>query len=72
MIYHFRGAAGRSIVVVRVPLQRESGGGMPGEGLEIPYRLSALGEERQVGVPEVVESDGGGAPSYLEGTCRDD
>ena len=29
---------------------------MPGEGLEVPYRLAALSEEGEAAMPEVVES----------------
>jgi len=37
---------------------------MSGEGLEIPYRLPALGEERQATMPEIVKTDGeGGLPA---------
>ena len=31
--------------MVGVTLQGERGGGVPGEGLEIPYWLAALGKE---------------------------
>lgn len=34
---------------------------MPGEGLQIPYGLAALGEEGETAMPEVVEADGGEA-----------
>ena len=34
---------------------------MPGEGLQVPYWLAALSENRQAAMPEVVESDRGEA-----------
>ena len=55
------GAFGRCIVVMSVPLEGESGGGVPGEGLEIANGLAALSKKRQATMPEVVESDGGKA-----------
>ena len=44
-----------------VSLEGERVGGVPGEGLEVPYGLAALSEERQAAMPEVVEADGGEA-----------
>lgn len=58
------GAFGRCIVVMSVPLEGESGGGVPGEGLEIPYGLTTLSEERQAAMPEVVKSDRGKARPF--------
>ncbi len=51
------GAPGRRVVVMGVPLEGESDGGVPGEGLKIADGLATLGEEREVRVPEVVEPD---------------
>ena len=42
-----------------VPLESESSGGVPGEGLEDADRLAALGEQGEAGMPEVVEANGG-------------
>ena len=47
---------------------------MYGEGLEIPDRLAALGEEREACVPQVVEPDRGEARllhERLEGAVDD-
>ena len=44
-------------------MQGERSGGVPGESLEIPYGLTALSEERQAAMPEVMESDGREASS---------
>lgn len=49
----------RGLVVVCVALEGEGGGYVPGEGLEVPYGLPALGEEREVRVPEIMEANGG-------------
>ena len=47
--------------MVGVTLQGERSGGVSGEGLEVPYRLAMLSEERQAAMPEVMEADGGEA-----------
>ena len=39
---------------------------MPSEGLEVPYRLATLGEEREATMPKIVESNGGEAGSIEE------
>lgn len=49
------GAPRRSIVVVGVPLKRERGRRVSGEGLEIPYRLPALGKQGEATMPEIME-----------------
>ena len=52
-----------------VPLEGEGGGCVPGEGLQVPDGLAALGKEREAAMPEVVEADGGvGRP--VEVRCR--
>jgi hypothetical protein len=61
LTHRISGASRRCVIVVSVTLQGERCGGVPGEGLEIPYGLAALSEERQAAVPEVVEADGGEA-----------
>jgi hypothetical protein len=40
------GAFARCIIVMSVPLESESGGGVPGESLEVPYGLASLSKER--------------------------
>jgi hypothetical protein len=45
LAHRFHCAHCRRIVVVRVPLQSERGGDVPGEGLEVAYRLAALREK---------------------------
>ena len=57
-----------------IPLERERCGVVYGEGLEIPDRLAALGEEREACVPQVVEPDRGEARllhERLEGAVDD-
>ena len=50
--------------MVSVALEGERCGSVPGEGLEVPYGLAVLSEERQAAMPEVVESDGGEARPF--------
>ena len=43
--------------MVGATLERERGGDMSGERLEVAYGLAALGEQRKTAIPEVVEAD---------------
>jgi hypothetical protein len=38
-----------------IPLDSESGGGVPGDGLEIADGLAALGEERETAMPRATQ-----------------
>ncbi len=40
-------------------MQRERGGSVPGECLEIPDGFAALGEQGKAAMSEIVEADGG-------------
>ncbi len=61
MVHRAGGAFRRCFIVVGVPLQGESGGGVPGEGLQVADGLTALGEQGQAAMPEIVEPDRGEA-----------
>ncbi len=38
-----------------IPLEGESGGGVPGDGLEVADGLAALGEERETAMPRATQ-----------------
>ena len=59
LAHRVSGSPGGGVVVVGVPLERERGGGVPRERLEVPDGLAALREQEQAAVLEVVRSTGG-------------
>lgn len=44
-------------------MESKCGGRVAGQGLQVADRLTALGEEREAAMPEVVEADRGDARS---------
>ena len=52
--------------MVGVALEGERSGSVPGESLEVPYRLSAARQQAQATMPQVVEPDRGQPRSVQE------